>query len=534
LTEEVCEQIPLENVADAGEDPGHSLQHAKKRAPINVIANWASFIVNFGLTFVIAPLLVHRLGTAEYGVWTLIGDIIGYSWILGLGIGLAVAKFGAEYYALKRNERFNSLVSTSLLLNLGSSAVLLAIGVYIAYAFPALFPLPPAMVRPAQISLLLVAVGVATAFPGATFTGCLVALSRYDWIGVRTTASAIVRAGLLWYVLEHGGGLISVAVVSLAANLLAFGIEVFFVKLSIPTLAIGVRHFDKTLLKPLMTFSSYGFLLSVASRLIYMTDTLVIGFVLDPVAVTFYAIGAKLPLVLRDSLGNITNLYFPFASQMHALGRNESLQKLFVAGARIASLYMFPGAIGLSILGPAFLELWMGPGFGSSSGPVLVVLAWEALIFGASASAGYVLFGMGKHNMNAWVSVGNAGMNLLLSIFLIRSLGPMGVAWGTLIPALIANGLVLPVYTARLLKVPVRDFYFAAYCKPLIAALPLSLWFGAFVHQHLLKSVLGWAACLTGGLVLYALVAWKTATEQFERDIVRNFLLRHLLKRATR
>lgn len=494
-----------------------TLQEAKRRVPINVLANWLSFIATFAVTFLISPLLVHRLGSLEYGIWTLIGDIVGYSWILGMGVGLAVSRYGAGYFALSDKQKFNGLVTTSLLINAASSAILLAGGVWIAYVFPHLFAVPPHLVFAARVSLVMIVVGASTSFPGSTFSGCLVSFSRYDWIAIRTTSATVLRALLLWYFLEHGYGLVAVACISMLTNIVSVFIEAGFVKYELPELKIAPRYFDRSMLKPLIEFSSYGFLLSVAARLVYMTDTLVIGFVLGPAAVTYYAIGAKLPLMLRDSLGNITNLYFPFASQMHALGKEDSLRKLFIAGSRIASLYIFPGVAGLVIVGPPFLEIWMGKSFGPLSGPIVVILAFEAIFFGASTSAGYVLFGMGRHNLNAWISLANAGVNLILSVTLIRWMGPMGVAWGTLIPAVITQGIVLPFYTARILNASLKDFYLAAFLRPLLAVAPMSAlllaarYFGQFEdYPRLFLSV--FVSC-----VVYAICAWTLVTDSEER-----------------
>ncbi len=118
-------------------------------------------------------------------------------------------------------------------------------------------------------------------------------------------------------------------------------------------------------LKTLVNFSVYAFIISVAYRLIFMTDNIVVGFVLGPVAIAFYSVGMQLPGILRDSLGNITMIYAPLAYQMDALEQRDSLRRLFLTGSRIALLYVLPGVLGVVFVGPHFLGLWMG---GTSSG----------------------------------------------------------------------------------------------------------------------------------------------------------------------
>ena len=62
--------------------------------------------------------------------------------------------------------------------------------------------------------------------------------------------------------------------------------------------------------------------------------------------------------------------------------------------------------------------------------------------------------------------------NLILSIILIRKMGLIGVAWGTVIPDLIVTAIVVPLYTLRTLKLDVREYLVKAWVRPLIRALP--------------------------------------------------------------
>lgn len=502
-----------------------TLEDAKARIPSNVFWNWSAFAFNIGVAFLISPLLVHRLGDVEYGIWSLVGDFTAYSWLLGFGLGYAVMRYIARYYALDDKDSLNSTITTSFVLNFASSLLVMALALGVAYVFPRLFSIPENSVFAARMTVLLVAASVAAGFPASVFSGCLQAASRYDWVGIRIVASTGLRALLLWYFLERGYGLITVAFVTAIATLLGYAIDLFFARRQFPHLEIRWKHLDLSLLRPLMSFSAYALVLGIAARLIYATDNIVVGFVLGPAVVTFYAIGAKLPIMLRDSLGNITKLYFPFASHMDALGREDGLRRLFLAGTRIASLYVIPAALSLIILGPRFLDLWMGKPFGARSGPVLALLVFEVVFFGITSGGGQVLYGMNRHKFNAWLSLSNAGANLILSVILVHVMGIVGVAWGTAIPAAIAEGIILPVYTARLLHVPVRRFYYDALLRPVAAAIPLALWLWFSVEQGLVDSYGTLMIVTSLGLGLYALAAWRVGLDRLERDLALRWIL---------
>jgi O-antigen/teichoic acid export membrane protein len=504
-----------------------SVDDAKARIPLNVFCNWASYGVNLVIGLLIGPLVVHRLGNVAYGVWALVGELIGYSFLLEFGVRFAVTRYVARHHALDSPRDINRVLTAGFAITSLSAALVLVAGGVTAYLLPRLFSIPPGLVLDARLSLVLVAVGIAVSFPGSLFHGCITALSRYDLSAIRNTVPNILRALSLWYFLTHGYGLLTVAILSTLQTFLAYGLDFVMARRLLPGISIRREYFERSTLHSLVGFSVYAFIMSVSWRLIYMTDNVVVGFVLGPVAVTFYAVGGQLIGMLRDSLVNITALYAPLASQMDALKREDSLRKLFLAGTRIGFLYILAGVVGLTMVGPRFLGLWMGEPFEPRSGPILILLALEAGCHALALCCGQVLYGMNRHKVNAWLSLGNATVNLVLSTILIRWWGAVGVACGTLIPAVLIEAIVLPAFTARILGISAARFYRSVVLRSLLAAAPYAGWL--WLLSHALGFVTGWGSltlAVGSGLVLYAWLVWKVGLDDAERDLAKSWLSR--------
>jgi hypothetical protein len=62
----------------------------------NVFANWTGYVVGLIVSFFLTPLLVHHLGPASYGVWTLLVSLTAYLGLLDLGIRSAVTRYVAR------------------------------------------------------------------------------------------------------------------------------------------------------------------------------------------------------------------------------------------------------------------------------------------------------------------------------------------------------------------------------------------------------------------------------------------------------
>ena len=84
------------------------------RTVLNVVTNWGAVLFGMAISFVLSPFLVHHLGDARYGLWGVIGSLIGYLGLLDLGIRVGVTRFVARHEATGDREAASRLVSTAL------------------------------------------------------------------------------------------------------------------------------------------------------------------------------------------------------------------------------------------------------------------------------------------------------------------------------------------------------------------------------------------------------------------------------------
>jgi peptidoglycan biosynthesis protein MviN/MurJ (putative lipid II flippase) len=65
--------------------------------------------------------------------------------------------------------------------------------------------------------------------------------------------------------------------------------------------------------------------------------------------------------------------------------------------------------------------------------------------------------------------------NLALSIALVKSMGIIGVAWGTAIPNLAVSIFFWPWYSRRTLGIPIRDYMRSLWLLPAATILPFGI-----------------------------------------------------------
>ncbi len=471
----------------------------------NIASNWVGYGINMAVSFLLSPLLVHRLGDVAYGIWAISVQLGAYMGVLDFGVRVAVTRFLTQFHQRGDTKRINETLTTALVLLGGLGLFCGAVAIPLAWWMPLHMRVASNMLVPARISIFLIGISVAVAFPGALFTGALAALSRYDLINLRSAVSAVVRGLFLWFLLAQGYGLIAVAAATVIITVLAYSVELLLANRAYGGLEVALpRPFWGTNVSALFHFSAFAFLLSISSRLLLWSDNVVVGLVLGPVAVTYYAIGGNLVDCLRSVLSSITCVFVPIASSYDAKNDTDGLRRLFVRGSRLTLLFLLPGICGLFTIGKPFIGLWMGERYIASAFPVLVLLTIPLLVAPMQVTCNQILYGMNRHQTYAFLAISEAVLNLGISIYLAHRIGLLGVALGTLVPCLPIEGIALPLYTARVLGLPAGKLYREAILEPIAASLPCALFFWAAARWSLVHNWAEFVGVVLVGVAIFA------------------------------
>jgi O-antigen/teichoic acid export membrane protein len=215
---------------------------------------------------------------------------------------------------------------------------------------------------------------------------------------------------------------------------------------------------------------------------------------MSTVAITYFSIGARIVDYCQEFVSSMAQIFVPMSSQSEAKGDLERLRKLYIAGNRVCALLILPITVILILLGKHVIRIWVGARYIPHSYPVLVVLIIPFTLMLMQGASGRVLFGIGKHQSLAKVTLLEGIANLILSIALVPPLGVVGDALGTAIPLCCTFLLFMPRHLGKQLGVPVRSFLRQAYSLPLLLNLPLlgAVWLANrfFTPKNLIQLVM--------------------------------------------
>src|ERR1700676_199393 len=441
----------------------------------SILSNWVTYLASGMVGFFLSPYVVRHLGNSGYGVWVLLVSLTGYMGFLDLGIRGSVTRYVAKFHSLKDHESSSRVVSSAcgIFLTLGMIGVVFGF-VFSLSAVPH-FQIPPEFVRPAQIVVVITGFTVACSLVSGVFGGILVGLQRFELINSIELGVLAARSAAILLALRSGKGLITLALIQLAATLaeLSFG---FLLSLRLyPDARPSVSKADWGHVRLVFSFGLFALLLQLSNYLIFYTDALVIGAFLPISMVTFFAIGGNLTIYARDLVSGVTRTMTPLASRLEVEASKSRLQETTLKAGKYCSLAMLPIFVTFLLRGHTFIGLWMGAAYVDLSGRVLTILSLPWLIGSGGSIVGAVMLGISKHKNVVPVAAAEGLSNLGLSVGLVRFYGIVGVAWGTAIPNLAVSLFFWPWYTHRTLGISLARYASALWIRPLLAAIPFAV-----------------------------------------------------------
>ena len=440
----------------------------------SVLSNWLAMAASMAAAFFLSPFLVHRLGNATYGVWILAVSSVQYFGLLDLGMRSSVLRYVSKGYTTHDHKAASEAFSAAFWVRLQISALLLVLCGGLDAIFPRIFKVPSGLVNDARVVVALMGLSLAISMSIGVYGGVVSALNRYDLYTFVALIQLSLRVTGVVAVIRAGRGIIAVAWCELFAAMAGSLLMAYVARRLYPELKISLKKPNWGVLKTIWSYSIYVFLIMVAVQVIYLTDNLVVGAFVSASAVTFYSIGNSLCRYTQQLVEAMTMTFTPAASTYDAAGETSSLRALYFTGTRATIAVSMPILVTLLARGNNFIGVWMGPQYSHTSGTVLAILATALLFSLPNTAASSIALGIEKHKTVGKWAIGEAAVNLSLSVALARKFGIYGVAIGTLVPSLVVNVVFWPRYVTKLVKINYRQVFVSVWGPLFLSAVPFA------------------------------------------------------------
>lgn len=488
----------------------------------NVVLIYGVYAATLVSGLVVTPIILGALGTEQFGIWALIGSILGFVGLLDFGIGPSLIRFAAEQRGRNARGETSELTSTALAIYLVLAVVSVLLAALLAYLLPLVVDISDQYVRAAQIAVVVSVGTFVLRFPLGLFGFLLAGQQRYDVLNVANILGAVLYFGLAVLVLYVADGeLVALALITVVVTAFRLLLPLLWLRRELPDLRVRRSLVTRRQAKELLSFSSRNMLIQVASKVVFTTDVIVVSIVLGSVAAGVYGIPAKL-FALAFGVGIAsTTLLFPLLSELEGADDRERQERYLLAGVRLGLAVVVAVGLPLVVLPDNFLEAWLPSDFDvDTAAPILAILMISLLFAQPGHLLAQFLVARGRHSRLAVARLATVAVNLLLSIAFALWVGIWGVAVATLITEALSALVVLPYLLRRESTASLRALA-AAWLRPvalgLAAAVPTLLALGRLLDVDTLPAFVGVGVCW---LALYGALVWRFAMREPERRTI--------------
>ncbi len=419
--------------------------------------------------FVMVPYTLHRLGTDQYGLWTLFFSVVAFMNLADLGFA---ASFNRHFvFALNnpdRDERY-TVFSTGLAYQSMVALVVFTVGLLLERSILHFFPqsleyeLEAPWVWRAMLFILVLG------FIGVYARALFYSTQRVAALAIVNITLALANVAVVVTVLESGWGLLGMAGGAVVVAFLRLAMVFSIGARGVDGWKVGISGIRKSTFKRLWSFGIKILFARIAEQVYFQFDKALLGRVLGFAYVTHYTVGSKAASTANQAPLIMLPVIEPAAAEYSSKGDTEHFSMLLLRSCKYFSLAAFGLAGFILVTANYLLVFWLG-----SVPQMEITLALRILVVAylTAALTGPIRVSARAAGYPGWeakTASMQAVLNIVFSIILYHLMGFMGVLLGTLFATMVGQSTLVTV-ALKGLKQSFIEYVKRAWSGPFFAA----------------------------------------------------------------
>jgi O-antigen/teichoic acid export membrane protein len=469
----------------------------------NTVAQSAPVVSTFVLSFFLAPIMLNRLGLAQFGVWAVTGALAQYAKLLDLGVTNSLSRFVALHDAEGNRRAIEETIGIGMLTTLGVGLLSLAAA---ALAAPLVSDVVGVLDADEMRVVLLCAAGISTAYLLSSVLSAIpVGLRQMGPPNVALTLGNVVNFVFSVAALLLSTELTTYALANLGAAVVGFVFSLIALRWVWPRPYL--RRPPATRARGVLSFGLKSQLVTLANLVNVQTDKLIIAAMIGPRTAGAYEIGNRVVQGVF-SLGVLTlSALIPTATADIVKRGKQVIVEYFTRYTVRSLAIALPMFGALCVSAPYLLVAWLGEK-PPDSVEIVILLSAAFAVSMATGVAMTLAMSDGRPGLVARTATLLVVLNLGATIAAAPLFGLWGVLIATVAAEVVASAVFLLLFHRRY-SLRWSDFS-AAVAQPLavtlLAAVPFGLWYllAGSTPDSRGPALVGTLA--TGGV--YSLVCW--------------------------
>lgn len=479
------------------DDSGPALLTRARGAASNAAWNAFSTLATIVISFVIAPLLIHKLGTDQYGILLLIWSMTGLLGLVGFGFGEATLRYVARYLGAGDLAGVNRVMGATLTFYFTVSVVVCAVLFLGAPRVVDAFRIPAEQRAVTEWLVRLSALVFVFRAVTMTYGSIPMALARYDIASKINVVQGLVRsAGYIALALLNFG-LLHIVLWDLITQLATLAAQSVVVRRIAPGVNL-VPRLSFAGLREIVGFSVFSFMTYAFLMMHRESAKLVLGAQIGPGPVAHLGTPDNVAQRIHMVVASGSETLMP---RFSAEREGQSVKGLLWHGTWASLAVSLILLVPLAVLMPDFLRLWISPEFAKESAALGQFVALSYITQGAYTPAAAYFRGIGRPGL-VTVVVAAAGFLMLgLCAVLVPQFGAIGAGYAyaaASVPALFGvahawlhvYGRAAAAGLLRMVVLPLAMAGLAAFMMiGILDAIPAATWLALFALGSLFAAL---------------------------------------------
>jgi len=223
---------------------------------------------------------------------------------------------------------------------------------------------------------------------------------------------------------------------------------------------VRLSGLDLKLIKEISGYSFFVFIGIMVDRIYWGTGQLLLGMMVNTVAVSVFAIGIQFVNIFYIPMSvAVSGLFLPKLTAISLEKEHgKRLSDIFVRVGRIQFVILGIVLSGFVIYGQSFIKLWVGDSYADSYYVALILMV--PLTIPLTQNIGISI--LQAKNMHAFRSISYlivAVANIIISIIFIKMFGTIGGATGTAFSLIVGQIIIMNIYYKKKMELDIKKFW---------------------------------------------------------------------------
>ncbi|MGA7870706.1 MAG: hypothetical protein WCA22_07385 [Candidatus Binatus sp.] len=475
-------------------------------------------IVTLLVAMVATPLILHWLGDERFGAFETVAEWAGYLALLEFGIGEAIQALLARACSNGDEGAVRQVLFAALRLYWRVALLMIAVGGAATAVIAHLIPVGTHYVKDLRVAWLIGVLGTSL-LPFSALRILAQVEQRGYWINTLLVVQWALVTGLSIVLAWLGWGITGQAIAMLLGTVVFNLALAIAEKARLPGLLKGAIRAasDKTTQAAISELRWPGLVFNLCGRFSYLTDNIIIAYVLSPAVVVPFFITQRLTSIATRELQAVGGASWAALTELHNQGKNQQFNARLIELTHLVAILAVGGLVPVVAYNHFFVERWVGSSrYGGNA--LTIIAAVNALLLATFSLWTWVVNSTGQVRSILPITSSQTILNLSASIAFTYKFGIIGPVLGSLVAFCAVSIWWLPLLLAQLFNTKPWELILA-FIQPVLLGVPYGISVYVFAARFGAAEwfTMGWQmSAAAGGYWLVAALILLTKSQRAE------------------